>query len=216
MSFFTDRLDDLVKGRGEPPPVVRTLQLGTLDEWSEGRAFKRWAPSEDVLNADGSMFGGYIAALADQMLAFAAMTIVPEGSAFRTINLNVQFFRMALRIRCSSSRVSHRLRKRSSRSKRISSAKTVRSLHAPPRSRWSCRSVHREFGADALHLGRGNQPAGRDAHRMQLAFDIVFPEAQELVEHRKFRREVELLPEKALYTLGWSGMWYRISAVVSL
>jgi uncharacterized protein (TIGR00369 family) len=94
MSFFTDRLDDLVKERGELPPVVRTLQLGTLDEWSEGRAFKRWTPNEDLLNADGSMFGGYIAALADQMLAFAAMTIVPEGSAFRTINLNVQFFKI--------------------------------------------------------------------------------------------------------------------------
>jgi uncharacterized protein (TIGR00369 family) len=94
MSFFTDRLDDLVKERGELPPVVRTLQLGALDEWSEGRAFKRWTPSEDVLNADGSMFGGYIAALADQMLAFAAMTIVPEGSAFRTINLSVQFFKI--------------------------------------------------------------------------------------------------------------------------
>ena len=62
MTFFTDRLDDLVKERGELPPVVRTLQFGTLDEWSEGRAFKRWTPNEDVLNADGSMFGGYIAA----------------------------------------------------------------------------------------------------------------------------------------------------------
>jgi uncharacterized protein (TIGR00369 family) len=40
------------------------------------------------------MFGGYIAALADQMLGFAAMTVVPEGSAFRTINLNVQFIRI--------------------------------------------------------------------------------------------------------------------------
>lgn len=94
MTWATKRLDEIVAGAGEPPPVVRTLQLGLLDEWSEGRAFKRWMPSEDVLNVDGSMFGGYIAALADQMLAFAAMTVVPEGSAFRTINLNVQFLRV--------------------------------------------------------------------------------------------------------------------------
>ncbi len=46
-----------------------------------------------MLNADGSLFGGYIAALADQILGFAAMTVVPEGSAFRTINLQVQFLR---------------------------------------------------------------------------------------------------------------------------
>jgi uncharacterized protein (TIGR00369 family) len=94
MTWATDRLDQLVRGAAEPPPVVTTLRLGTLDEWSEGRALKRWSPSEEVLNADGSMFGGYIAALADQMLAFAAMTIVPEGSGFRTINLNVQFLRV--------------------------------------------------------------------------------------------------------------------------
>jgi uncharacterized protein (TIGR00369 family) len=94
MSWATERLDDLQSGRAELPPVVRTLQLGTLDDWAEGRASKRWIPTEDVLNSDGSMFGGYIAALADQMLGFAAMTVVPEGSAFRTINLNVQFIRI--------------------------------------------------------------------------------------------------------------------------
>lgn len=40
------------------------------------------------------MFGGYIAALADQVLAFAAMSVVPDEVAFRTINLSVQFFRV--------------------------------------------------------------------------------------------------------------------------
>jgi uncharacterized protein (TIGR00369 family) len=94
MSWATERLDELKLGRSEPPPVVRTLQLGTLDDWSEGSVSKRWVPTDDVLNGDGSMFGGYIAALADQMLGFAAMTVVPEGSAFRTINLNVQFIRI--------------------------------------------------------------------------------------------------------------------------
>jgi uncharacterized protein (TIGR00369 family) len=94
MSWATERLDELQSGRAEPPPVVRTLQVGTLDVWSEGRVSKRWVPTDDVLNGDGSMFGVYIAALADQMLGFAAMTVVPEGSAFRTINLNVQFIRI--------------------------------------------------------------------------------------------------------------------------
>jgi uncharacterized protein (TIGR00369 family) len=94
MTWATERLDALVADNAEPPPVVKTLQLGLLDDWSEGRAVKRWTPTPDVLNGDGSMFGGYIAALADQMLAFAAMTVVPNGNAFRTINLSVQFFRV--------------------------------------------------------------------------------------------------------------------------
>jgi uncharacterized protein (TIGR00369 family) len=94
MTWATERLDALVADSTEAPPVVKTLQLGLLDDWSEGRAVKRWTPTPDVLNGDGSMFGGYIAALADQMLAFAAMTVIPHGNAFRTINLGVQFFRV--------------------------------------------------------------------------------------------------------------------------
>jgi len=32
---------------------------------------KTWSPSPDLANGDGSLFGGYLAALADQALAFA-------------------------------------------------------------------------------------------------------------------------------------------------
>lgn len=94
MSWATERLDALIAGRAEAPPVVQTMRLGTLDAWEPGWAGKRWEPDPELLNGDGSLFGGYIAALADQLLGFAAMTVVPEGSAFRTINLNVQFLRV--------------------------------------------------------------------------------------------------------------------------
>ena len=38
----------------------------------------------------------------------------------------------------------------------------------------------------------------RDFHRMQPPFDIAFPEGEEFAQHRKLRREVELLPDEAL------------------
>lgn len=94
MTWATDRLDALVAGVAEPPPVVVTLRLGTLDAWGEGWARKSWAPSPEILNGDGSMFGGYIAALADQIMAFAAMTVAPADAAFRTLNLRVDFIRV--------------------------------------------------------------------------------------------------------------------------
>ena len=40
------------------------------------------------------MFGGYIAALADQALAFAAMTVVPDDRTYRATQLNVSFYRV--------------------------------------------------------------------------------------------------------------------------
>ena len=94
-TWATQRLDDLIAAKAKLPPVVETLRLGTLDSWSNGLVKKRWNPDADLLNADGSMFGGYLAALADQMLAFAAMTVVPADMSFRTANLQVIFIRVA-------------------------------------------------------------------------------------------------------------------------
>lgn len=94
MGWAQARLDEIVEGRGGAPAVVETLRLGLLDAWGEGWVRKRWEPVPQVLGADGCLFGGHIAALADQVLAFAAMTVAPDDCAFRTVNLQVQFFRV--------------------------------------------------------------------------------------------------------------------------
>jgi|SRR5215217_1658923 len=94
MTWATDRLDALIAGSAGPPPVVTTLRLGLVDAWGEGWARKRWEPHADILNGDGSMFGGYLAALADQMLAFTAMTVIEDPCAFRTTDLQVRFFKI--------------------------------------------------------------------------------------------------------------------------
>lgn len=94
MTWATDRLDLLKAGAAPPPPVIATLKLGLLDDWGPGWARKVWTPTPQLLNADGSLFGGYVAALADQILAFAAMTVLPEGSTFRTVNLAVRFIKV--------------------------------------------------------------------------------------------------------------------------
>ena len=73
------------------------MRLGTLDSWGEGWARKRFTPDADLLNSDGSLFGGLIAALADQMLALAAMTVVPGDHLFRTTNLAVTYFKLGRR-----------------------------------------------------------------------------------------------------------------------
>ena len=77
MTWATDRLDALKAGTANPPPIVETLRLGLIDDWGEGWARKTWRPVPELATADGSLFGGYLAALADQILAFAAMTVVP-------------------------------------------------------------------------------------------------------------------------------------------
>lgn len=95
MTWATERLAALQQGTAEPPMVVRTLRLGLFDEWGEGWVKKSWSPCDELASADGTLFGGYIAALADQVLAFAAMTVVPEDTHFRTINLQLNFVRVS-------------------------------------------------------------------------------------------------------------------------
>lgn len=95
MTWGTDRLAALKAGAAEPPPVVRTLKLGLIDDWGPGWARKRWTASPELLNVDGSMFGGYLAALADQMLALAALSVIADDCGMRTANLAVQFFKLA-------------------------------------------------------------------------------------------------------------------------
>lgn len=94
MTWATERLDALKAGDANVPPVVSTLRLGTLDDWGPGWVRKVWEPTPDILNGDGSLFGGHLAALADQILAFAAMTVVAEDNYYRTINLQMQFLKV--------------------------------------------------------------------------------------------------------------------------
>ena len=88
------RLDEIKSPGFVPPRVVQTLRLGLLDDWQPGKVTKRWTPPREVLHDDGSLFGGMTAALADQMMSFAAMTVVPADRAYRTINLSLQFFKL--------------------------------------------------------------------------------------------------------------------------
>lgn len=94
MTWAQERLNALKAGEAAVPPVVETLRLGTLDDWGPGWVTKRWQSDPALLNGDGSMFGGYTAALADQILALAALTVLPDNATMRTVHLSLQFVRI--------------------------------------------------------------------------------------------------------------------------
>jgi len=94
MSWWIERLDALKAGTADVPLVTETLRMGLLDDWGEGWSRKVWSPDPAVISPDGSLFGGHLAALADQSAAFATMTVMGEHETFRTTNLSVQFFRV--------------------------------------------------------------------------------------------------------------------------
>lgn len=92
MSLYTQHLDRLIGGKTALPPFVKNLGLGTLVEWQPGYARKVW-PVDPRFFTVADVFGGYLAALADQMLALSSISLLKEGQTLRTISLHVDFFR---------------------------------------------------------------------------------------------------------------------------
>lgn len=95
MTWAKDMLENMKQGTHKVPPIVHTLQLGLIDDWGDGWVRKSWRPKPELLQNDGTMFGGYIAALFDQIFAFAAMTVLEDDEACRTTSLNISFISLS-------------------------------------------------------------------------------------------------------------------------
>jgi len=95
MTWATEMLNSMKLGTHHVPPVTQTLKLGLIDDWGDGWIRKSWSPRSEFMHADGTLFGGYIAALFDQSFALATMTVVNENEAYRTSNLNISFLSLS-------------------------------------------------------------------------------------------------------------------------
>jgi uncharacterized protein (TIGR00369 family) len=86
-------LDAIVAGEGEPPPMVRTLRLPAIQGWEPGHVWGEYKVDPEMFHAAGSLFGGYLAALADSFLGLAMFTVLEDEELFTTGDLRVSFFR---------------------------------------------------------------------------------------------------------------------------
>ena len=93
MGIWASVLDDIVAGRADPPPCVRTMRLPGLAGWEPGRVWGTWEVDADFYHGMGAVFGGYLAALADSYTGLAMMTTLADGEAFTTSDLRLAFFR---------------------------------------------------------------------------------------------------------------------------
>jgi len=93
MGSWSERLDASVAG-AEDARHTAALRLPALDGWERGRVWARWRIETDfVVPLVGAVFGGYIAALADHVLACAVFTVLEDEESFSTSELQVHYFR---------------------------------------------------------------------------------------------------------------------------
>ena len=93
MTVWTDWLDQIVAGTADPPPMVVALKLPQIDGYAPGSVWGDWRLDKDMYHAAGSVFGGYLAALADSFTGLAMFTVLNNEESFTTSDLRVAYFR---------------------------------------------------------------------------------------------------------------------------
>ena len=91
MGVWQDTLDGLIS-RDTPEPLVNK-KLGldpALSQWRPGFVEKRWQVDPELFHGR-ALFGGYISAIADQVLGLAVMTVLEDGYFFGTTNMAISY-----------------------------------------------------------------------------------------------------------------------------
>ena len=85
-------LQAIIAGEIPPPPISQTLNF-YLTAVSDGEAIFTGEPAEYHYNPIGSVHGGFIATLLDSAMSCAVQTKIPQGMAYTTLEMKVNFVR---------------------------------------------------------------------------------------------------------------------------
>ncbi|MET8131329.1 PaaI family thioesterase [Streptomyces sp. NPDC005251] len=87
-----DFLREVQAGRLPAAPISATLGM-TLEEVEHGRVVFALVPGEEHYNPIGSVHGGIYATLLDSAAGCAVQTVLPRGTGYTSLDLNVKFLR---------------------------------------------------------------------------------------------------------------------------
>ncbi|MEV7236258.1 PaaI family thioesterase [Streptomyces sp. NPDC051020] len=85
-------VQDLIAGRMPGPPLAAMLGF-TLDHAEFGSATFMLEPGEEHYKPIGSVHGGVYATLLDSAAGCAVQTVLPPGTGYTSLDLNVKFLR---------------------------------------------------------------------------------------------------------------------------
>jgi uncharacterized protein (TIGR00369 family) len=93
MTSGAERLDRMVARTHRRSRCGEALRLPLIDGWKPGEVW--WTAPVDLafLNADGALFGGYIAALFDDAVGHVALSVLRDDETAVTSELCVSFLR---------------------------------------------------------------------------------------------------------------------------
>jgi len=87
-----DFLRAIKDGELPPPPIADLLGLEIIDV-AKGEVTFAMTPAEKHYNPIGSVHGGVVATLLDTVMGCALHTLLPRGSWYTTLDINVRYHR---------------------------------------------------------------------------------------------------------------------------
>ena len=93
MSHWKELLDGFVAREVSLPSHARILRIPLIDGWEPGHVWCLWKVDPELIQPQGSLFGGCISAVADEMLGLATASLLSDGESFITSDSRVHFFR---------------------------------------------------------------------------------------------------------------------------
>ena len=95
VSIWSELLDRIVRREAPVASHANVLRLPRIDGWEEGRVWCTWNVEADLIQPHGSLFGGYLSAVADEMVGMATMTVLDDKEVFVTASCRIDYFRPA-------------------------------------------------------------------------------------------------------------------------
>ena len=82
-------LDQVITGEILQTTYARALRLPRPHAWEPGRVTIRWELDPELMTPWGAIFGGYLAALADESAGLVALSVLEPGETFATNDLRL-------------------------------------------------------------------------------------------------------------------------------
>ncbi|MFT4571289.1 MAG: hypothetical protein ACI8TX_002501 [Hyphomicrobiaceae bacterium] len=93
MRIWSELLDEMVSGNRGRASHALLMNLPRIHGWERGRVWCDFEVDQRFIQPQGNLFGGYVAALADEFLGIVAMTVVPNHAPFGNTDLHTNFLR---------------------------------------------------------------------------------------------------------------------------
>ena len=90
---WSEILDNFTQGNIPKPKHAKALNIPQIKGWEKGKIWTELDIEAQYINPQGALFGGYITAIADELLGIAVLSVLDDDEVIVTASSSMNFFR---------------------------------------------------------------------------------------------------------------------------